>query len=321
MNNTQQPISNHWIGIDISKKQLDLAIERTDIRLPATLPNSEAGMESLLEVLSQHPEFKIIFESTGGYEKPLLLFLQRHQITAVRVNPSHTRAFGRAQGLLAKTDKIDASLLARYGNTFEPKASAIIDEDLDEIRDMISYRRHLHEQLHREKMQIEHSRGHTVTSMAKRRIASLEKQIKKLTADIILKAKSSDAVARQLELLTEVKGVAELTAITLLSAMPELGTLSRKQAAALAGVAPMNCDSGSMRGTRKIKGGRIEIRKAIYMSALVASKRNPVLREFYENLVARGKAKKVALTAVMRKLIIHLNSLMRNHLKEVSTAA
>jgi transposase len=170
-------------------------------------------------------------------------------------------------------------------------------------------------------MQLEHEHCKPVTTMIKRRVVSLQKQLEALAKTITDQAKDSAALRPAIEILTTVKGVADLTATSLLAAMPELGTLTRKQAAALAGVAPINCDSGTMRGRRKTYGGRTEIRQALYMATVVSSRFEPTLRDFYQHLLENGKAKKVALTAVMRKLLIYLNSLMRKHLEEISTAS
>jgi len=305
-----------WIGIDISKKQLDLATLHPDLKqLPSSLPNTPKGHQKFLKIITSIDGVKVIFEATGGYEKPLLLFLQKAQIHATRINPSQVRSFAKAEGLLAKTDQIDALLLTRYGNLFQPDPTLPIDPELDELQDLIKYRRHLRDQLHREKMLLEHEHSRTVTTMIRRRIAGLKTQLKNLTDTITSKARQSPTLTPALDLLTTVKGVADFTATSLLAAMPELGTLTRKQAASLAGVAPINCDSGTMRGRRKIYGGRMEIRQALYMAAVVSARYEPTLRDFYQKLLANGKAKKVALTAVMRKLLIYLNSLMRSHLE------
>ena len=314
----QQPSS--WVGIDICKAQLDLFSNHPDLKLPASLPNTPTGHQKLLRLIDKIPEVKIIFEATGGYEKPLLLALQKKHIHASRINPAQVRSFAKAKGLLAKTDKIDAQLLAHYGSIFTPEATLPIDPELDELQDLIKYRRHLRDQLHREKMQLEHEHSKAVTALIRRRLTSLKKQLENLTETIIEKARSSETLRPALETLTTVKGVADFTATSLLAAMPELGTLTRKQASALAGVAPINCDSGDMRGRRKTYGGRTEIRHALYMAAVVSSRFEPILRDFYQKLVKNGKPKKLALTAVMRKLLIHLNSLMRKHLEEVSAA-
>ena len=319
MKNTQIQTPSSWIGIDISKAQLDLASGYPDLKLPSSVPNSPEGHRKLLSLIASFPGIKIIFEATGGYEKPLLLTLQKSEIHATRINPAQVRSFAKAKGLLAKTDKIDAKLLAHYGEIFTPKATLPIDPELDELQDLIKYRRHLRNQLHREKMQLEHEHCKPVTAMIRRRIISLQKQLETLTKTITDQAKKSEVLRPAVEILTTVKGVADLTAASLLAAMPELGTLTRKQTAALAGLAPINCDSGTMRGHRKTYGGRSEIRQALYMAAVVSSRFEPILRDFYQRLIKNGKTQKVALTAVMRKLLIHLNSLMRNHLETSET--
>lgn len=319
MKDTHIQNSSSWIGIDISKAQLDLYSNNPALKLPSSIPNTTEGHKKLLKLVSETPGIKFIFEATGGYEKPLLLTLQKTQIYATRINPAQVRSFAKAKGLLAKTDKIDAKLLAQHGEMFSPKATLPIDPELDQLQDLIKYRRHIRDQLHREKMQLEHEHCKPVTAMIKRRIVSLQKQLETLAKTITEQAKSSQTLRPAIEILTSVKGVADLTATALLAAMPELGTLTRNQASALAGVAPINCDSGTMRGRRKTYGGRTEIRQALYMAAVVSSRFEPTLRDFYQHLLKNGKAKKVALTAVMRKLLIHLNSLMRRHLEQNPT--
>ena len=321
MKDTQIQNPASWIGIDISKAQLDLDSRHPHLKLPSSVPNTPEGHQKLLKLIAQIPDIKIIFEATGGYEKPLLLTLQKSKIYATRINPAQVRSFAKAKGLLAKTDKIDAKLLAHYGDLFTPKATLPIDPELDELQDLIKYRRHLRAQLNREKMQLEHKHCRPVTAMIRRRVAGLQKQLETLAKTITAQAKSSEALRPAVKILTTVKGVADLTATSLLAAMPELGTLTRKQAAALAGVAPINCDSGTMRGRRKTYGGRSEIRQALYMASVVGARFEPILKDFYQTLLAKGKPKKVALTAVMRKLLIHLNSLMRKHLEGLKSTS
>jgi transposase len=319
MNRSKTKNVSAWIGIDVSKAQLDIASSHPDIKLPSQLPNDKHGHQELIKIIAKNHHIKIIFEATGGYEKALLISLQERKIHATRANPAQVRAYAKAQGLLAKTDRIDACLLAKYGETFQPEATWLISPELDEIRDLLRCRRYLREQLHREKMQLEHTRSKDVTSLLKKRLKAIEKELLEITKTIIAKSRELESLRPAIEKLVSVKGVAELTAISLLVAMPELGKITRKQAAALAGVAPMNCDSGKIRGHRRIQGGRGEIRQAMYMATIVACRYEPTLKEFYQRLLANGKAKKVAITAVMRKLILHLNSLMRNHLQSLET--
>ncbi|MBK1830820.1 IS110 family transposase [Verrucomicrobiaceae bacterium R5-34] len=257
----------------------------------------------------------LVFEATGGYEKLLLVLLQSEGIKASRITPSLARNFSKAKGLLAKTDSIDAQILTDYGIQFSPRETAALDPVIEEIQALIKYRRHLNDELHRERMHLEHLLPKSVERLVKSRMKSLQKQTEKLTAMMIALKVKSPSLDQAVELLTTTKGVGDNSALSLLVAMPELGRVSNKEAASLAGLAPFNRDSGKMRGQRKIFGGRREIRQALYMAALVGSRHNDVLNEFYQRLLAKGKPKKLALTAVMRKLLCYLNSLMKKHLQ------
>lgn len=237
-------------------------------------------------------------------------------INASRITPSLSRNFAKAKGLLAKTDAIDAQLLTDYGHQFQPRITAPLDPILEEIQALIKYRRHLLDTLHAEQQQLEHPQPKSVTTLVKARIRTLQKQIEKLTDSLSSLAKKSPTLDSATTLLVQTKGVGTQSALSLLAAMPELGTLSNKQATSLAGLAPFNRDSGKFRGKRTISGGRKEVRQALYMAALVASRFNPILKEYYQRLLANGKPKKLALTAVMRKLLCHLNSQMKRHLQQ-----
>ena len=222
--------------------------------------------------------------------------------------------------LLAKTDSIDARVLTDYGIQFTPRVTAPLDPVIEEIQSLIKYRRHLNDGLHRERMHLEHLIPRSVGRMVKTRIKSLAKQVEKVTGMMLALKVKSPALDGAVKLLADTRGVGENSALSLLVAMPELGRISNKQAASLAGVAPFNRDSGKMRGQRTTFGGRKDIRKALYMAALVGSRHNPVLTGFYQRLLAKGKPKKLALIAVMRKLLCHLNSLMKKHLKQIQAA-
>ena len=203
----------------------------------------------------------------------------------------------------------------------KPPVTQSLDPLLDEIQALVKYRRKLKDELHRERMLLEHTLPKSLKSIITRRIKSIQNQIDKLTEIMSKLTKTSPHLQEAVRLLTSTSGVGESSALSLLVAMPELGKISRKQAASLAGLAPFNCDSGQMRGKRKIYGGRSEIRKALYMAALVASRHNKILKNFYQQLLENGKPKKLALTAVMRKLLIHLNSLMKKHLNPTTITA
>jgi transposase len=305
-----------WVGIDVSKTELQLHSPDPSVRLPVKLSNDIAGFKSLIKRLAPHGQVHVVFEATGGYDKPLLDALQAGGIACSRLNPRQVRNFARAKGLLAKTDAIDASILADYGATFRPTATLPVDPQLEEITALVNYRRHLIDELGREEMQNEHAKPKTITALIKSRIRTLKSQIGKVEKLMAAAIRSSPFLRRAVAALVEVKGVGQLTAVSLLASMPELGTLNRNQAAALAGLAPFNCDSGTLRGKRTIYGGRHAARQAIYMSALTAAKHNEILSEAYRKMVERGKAKKVALVAIMRRLLIHLNSIMSKVLQQ-----
>lgn len=314
--NPKTALDTVWVGIDVSKKELQLHSSAPSLRLPAKLANDAAGFRSLIQRLASHDEAHIVFEATGGYDKPLLNALHRHHITCSRLNPKRVRDFARCKGLLAKTDAIDAAVLADFGASHPPEPTAPVDPKIEEISALVTYRRHLQDELEREEMQNEHAKPPYIASLIKRRIRNLESQIEGVEKQMAAVVRSNPFLKRAVAALVEVKGVGQLTAMSLLAAMPELGTLNRKQAASLAGVAPFNKDSGNMRGKRFIQGGRPAARQALYMAALTAAYRNEILSPAYRQMIGRGKPKKVALVAIMRRLLIHLNSIMNKVLRE-----
>ena len=316
--NTDQTSNTTWIGIDVSKRELEIHSYNPHPKLSKPIPNTPAEIKKLITALQQIPNPHLIFEATGGYEKLLLASLQAAGINASRITPSLSRNFAKAKGLLAKTDAIDAQLLTDYGHQFQPRTTEPLAPILEEVQALIKYRRHLLDALHTEQQQLEHPQPKSVTTLVKARIRSLQKQIENLTDSLSSLAKKSPTLDSATTLLVQTKGVGVQSALSLLAAMPELGTFSNKEATSLAGLAPFNRDSGKFRGKRTISGGRKEVRQALYMSALVASRFNPILKEFYQRLLANGKPKKLALTAVMRKLLCYLNSLMKKHLKQQS---
>ena len=311
--NTKNTVT--WIGIDVSKKELEIHCYDSALKLPPAIANTKTGIGNIISKLKKCEAPHLVFEATGGYEKLLLVLLQSEGIKASRITPSLARNFAKAKGLLAKTDSIDAQILTDYGIQFSPRETAALDPVIEEIQALIKYRRHLNDELHRERMHLEHLLPKSVERLVKSRMKSLQKQTAKLTAIMIDLKMKSPSLDQAVALLTATKGVGDNSALSLLVAMPELGKISNKEAASLAGLAPFNRDSGKMRGQRKIFGGRREIRQALYMAALVGSRHNDVLKEFYQKLLAKGKPKKLALTAVMRKLLCYLNSLMKKHLQ------
>jgi len=292
---------NCKIGVDISKKELEIHCYDSAFKLPATAANTKLGINKIISKLKNCDNPHLVFEATGGYEKRLLVLLQSEGVKASRISPSLARNFAKAKGLLAKTDSIDAQILTDYGIQFSPRETAPLDPIFEEIQALIKYRRHLNDELHRERMHLEHLLPKSVESMVKSRMKSLQKQMEKVISMMINLKEKSSSLDQAVELLTDTKG-------------------ANKEAASLAGLAPFNRDSGKMRGQRKIFGGRREIRQSLYMAALSGSRYNPVLKEFYQRLLEKGKPKKLALTAVMRKLLCHLNSLMKKHLQKPQSA-
>lgn len=317
----QKKNTTTWIGIDVSKRELEIHCYDSKLKLPTAIANTKTGISKIISKLKKCDDPHLVFEATGGYEKLLLVLLQGEGIKASRITPSLARNFAKAKGLLAKTDSIDAQILTDYGIQFNPRETAPLDPILEEIQSLIKYRRHLNDELHRERMHLEHLLPKSVEPMVKSRMKSLQKQVDKVTSMMIALKVKSPSLDQAVELLTATKGVGDNSALSLLVAMPELGKISNKEAASLAGLAPFNRDSGKMRGQRKIFGGRREIRQALYMAALVGSRYNDVLKDFYQRLLAKGKPKKLALVAVMRKLLCYLNSLMKNHLQSQTQLA
>jgi len=308
-----------WIGIDVSKRELEIHCYDASLKLPSSIPNTQKGIERMISKLKKCNLPHLVFEASGGYEKLLLVSLQSEGIDCSRITPSLARNFAKAKGLLAKTDAIDAQLLTDYGIKFSPRKTKTLDPILEEIQALIKYRRHLKNERHRERMHLEQMLPKSVERMIKSRMKTLQKQVDKVTDMMLALKVKSPALDEAVKLLTETKGVGEKSALSLLVALPELGKLSDKQAASLAGLAPFNRDSGKFRGQRKIYGGRREVRQALYMAALSGSRYNAVLSEFYQRLLAKGKPKKVALIAVMRKLLSYLNSLMKNNLQQLES--
>ncbi|MGE9268246.1 MAG: IS110 family transposase [Verrucomicrobiales bacterium] len=309
MNTENNQRKTSFIGIDVAKADL--------VKLPKSIPNSSREIKKLITKIRKIDHPHLIFEATGGYEKLLLKLLHEAHIPASRINPSLARNFAKAKGLLAKTDKIDARMLSDFGLHFRPLATPPTDPATGEIQALVKYRRHLKLELHRERQQLEHPQPKSVEKHVKSRLKAIQKTIDKIDTQLDELKEKSSLFREPCRLLTTTKGVGQQTALSLLVAMPELGTLSRSQAASLAGVAPINRDSGKMRGRRTIYGGRKDARQALYMAALVATRFNPILKEFYQRLLEKGKPKKLALTAVMRKLLIHLNSLMKKYLEHI----
>lgn len=267
----------------------------------------------MITVLKKLPQpVQVICEPSGGYERDLLEALWAAGLAVSLVHAARVRAFARAQGRLAKTDPIDAAVLREFGELFAPATLAAPSPHRERLAAVVQRREQLVNLLAMEDQRQAQTRDAVVRKMGERLRKELQKQIAQLDGLIAAQIAADDTLQRQSARLQQVKGIGPVTASTLLAEMPELGTLSRNESGALAGVAPYNRDSGEHRGRRTIRGGRVQVRRVLYMAAVVASRFNPILKAFYDRLVAAGKPKKVALVAVMRKLVILLNHLLKN---------
>jgi transposase len=297
-----------YLGIDIAKSYLDAAIGNEKRRLP----NDAVGHGQLMDWIKQmETPVQVICEPSGGYERALVRALVRAQLKVSLVPANRVRQFARAAGILAKTDRIDASVLCAFAKAMQPATISPSQLEQEHLRELESQRRHLTHLL-----VMEQNRGARVSDLCVRRlnrslINQIKKQIEKL--DLLIKEhiEESAELSAKAQRLTAISGVGARTAALLLAQMPELGQLNRREVAALVGVAPFNRDSGKMRGKRAIYGGRRFVRHGLYMAALVAARHNPILRAFYQRLRAAGKPAKLALTATMRKLLIVLNSSLK----------
>ena len=296
-----------FVGIDVSKAQLDLAL-RPEGRFSA--PNDEAGFAQVLERLRAVPPTLVVVEATGGLEIPLTGVLAAAGVPVVVVNPRQVRDFAKATGRLAKTDAVDAQTLAHFAEVIRPELRPLPDEQTQALAALLARRRQLVEMLTAEKNRLGSARKPVRTSL-RTHIAWLERELCHTDRDLASAIRESPVWREKEALLRSTPGVGPVVTTTLLANLPELGTLTGKQIAALVGVAPLNRDSGTWRGKRTVWGGRAQIRAALYMGALVAARFNPVIRAFYQRLCAAGKAKKVALTACMRKLLIILNAMLK----------
>jgi len=305
---TDSKTNNGVIGIDVSKGALDVHL--LPLETHARFDNSPEGHERLIAWAGPHHPQRIVLEASGGYEMPVVAALARAGLPVIVVNPKQVRRFAQALGVLAKTDRIDARILAQFAQAVRPEIRPLKDELTTDLDALVSRRRQLQDMLVAERNRTSRAKG-LVRKNIDAHIAWLERQIDNVDGDIAKLIQSSPVWREKEDILDSIQGVGRVTIATVLGALPELGTLSRQAIAALVGLAPFARDSGSWRGKRFVRGGRPDVRRALYMAVPVASQRNPALRKFYQGLVARGKPKKLALTATMRKLLVIMNSMLR----------
>jgi transposase len=300
-----------YLGLDIAKLTLDLS-PQPGLTL-RTISNNVSGHRRLIKALrTLRGPIHLICEATGGYEHDLLIALHQAQIPFTLVNPRQVRDFARASGLLAKTDRLDARMLAEYGRVFQPAATSARTQIQERLRALVARRQELLGLLTQEQLRAEHHHDSFVSRHALRLKRTLQKHLDQIETELAALEKSDATLQAQVQRLSSIQGVGQRTAWLLLAALPELGRLERGQAAALAGLAPYNHDSGPYRGQRHIAHGRPLARTALYMAALVAARCNPILRPLYQRLRLAGKPPKVALVALMRKLAELANLLLKN---------
>lgn len=298
-------------GIDVSGDALDLAVypEGKVMRVD----NSEEGIRELADHLKQLSPALVVFEATGGLEVPAASMLAANGFAVAVVNPRQVRDFAKATGRLAKTDAIDAKVIARFAEAVKPEVRPLKGEDEQELSELIARRSQVVQMLVAEKNRLSRTGRKRIRKELKEHIDWLERRLNNIDRDIEAAIKDSPVWRVRDDLLRSVPGVGKVLSMSLMAKMPELGRLDRRQAAALVGVAPLNRDSGLYKGSRCVWGGRADVRTALYMATLSAVRHNPVISGFYKQLKQRGKKPKVALTACMRKMIVMLNAMMKNN--------
>lgn len=298
-----------FVGIDVSKEWVDVAVR------PAgdawRVDRDQDGVDGLVLRLRELAPRLVVMEASGGYEVPLVAALSAASVPVAVVNPRHVRDFARSQGILAKTDRLDAAVIAHFGEVSGVTAQPLVSEEARALEGLVARRRQIIGMRTAEQLR----RGTAVPAVREsieEVIAFLDQQLKEVDEELGRRLRESPVWREREKLLKSVPGIGPVATVSLLTGLPELGSLDRRAVAALVGVAPLSRDSGKFRGTRGCWGGRAKVRAALYMPTLVAVRCNPVLREFYERLLRAGKPRKVALTACMRKLLTILNAMLKH---------
>jgi transposase len=301
------------LGIDVSKQHLDVHLQPDGAAW--RVANNDEGVRQLTEQIVELKPVRVVVESTGGYERPVLYRMLGARLPVAMVNPRPVRDFAKAMGLLAKTDRIDAKALALFARHVPTRLTVAPSKHQQALRQLVIRRQQLVEQCVTQRGQLEHVDLPIVSESIQRTITHLQTEIAAIESMIQQLIDQDDQLRDRDATLRSVKGVGPATARVLVTELPELGCIGRRQVAALVGVAPYNHDSGTHRGQRHTRGGRATVRRALYMATLVATRHNPVIRDYYQHLQEQGKPKKVALVACMRKLLIRLNALIaeQNH--------
>ncbi len=298
-----------FVGIDVAKDHGDLAVRPSQEHWQE--PMTETGRQRVITRLKELQPTLVVLEATGGLERPLALALQTAGVSVAVVNPRQVRDFAKATGHLAKTDRLDAQVLAHFAEALRPQPRPLPDESIQALAELVARRSQLLEMHSAERHRLA-TVSERVRAQIQRHLSWLEAELKTLDDDLNQRLQVDEERAKQAIRLRSVPGVGRVLTLTLLADLPELGTLDRQQVAGLVGVAPLNRDSGKRRGPRVIWGGRARVRAVLYMAPLVATRFNPIIRTFYQRLSQAGKPKKVALIACMRKLLTILNAMLRN---------
>ena len=298
------------VGIDVGKDTLDVYVYECEKHWQ--ISNTSVGVNTLIKQLKRYQLSRVLVEATGGYERRLVEACADNAMPLIVVAPIQVRQFARAQGILAKTDKIDARLIAQFGVLMQPEARPLPGKKIRLVRDLLARKRQLNESRTQELNRL-HKAPKVLVPSHRRLLKLLDNDIAWVNTQLAKEVSAITEWQRVYEVLRSVPGIGDGVTYTLLGELPELGTLTHRQIAALTGLAPFNRDSGHMNGRRRIKGGRAPIRTVLYMAMLCAIQHNPVMKRFYEKLVAQGKHKKVAITACMRKMITILNAMVRDN--------
>ena len=297
------------IGVDTGKHQLDIYIRPLDIFFSVT--NDEKGIKESINIIKQHNPTRIIIEATGRLEHAFIFACSKHKLPFVVANPVHVRRFAGAIGQLAKTDPLDAKLIAHYGEAIKPALSELKPESMRLMSDLLARRRQLMTMQTMEKNRLQ-IMPKEITGFIKPILTAIKNQIKKTDLKLVKLIESCEEYKVKNDIIQSMPGIGNVVAFNLLGNMPELGYITNKQAAALVGVAPINKESGSYTGKSKIRGGRHQVRTAMFMAMMSAMQCNPVFKEMYQRLLAKGKPKKTAIIACVRKMIVILNSMVRD---------
>jgi transposase len=300
--------AERFVGIDVSKATLEVAVRPENTRWAVS--NDEEGIAELAGRLREMKPAMVVLEASGGLQVALVAVLGEAKLPVVVVNPRQVRDFAKATGRLAKTDAIDADVIAHFGEAVRPEIRPLKSAEAQELADLLARRRQLVDMLTAEKNRLYTARKR-IRKDIEAHIAWLEKRLKDVNADLSKSIKQTPAWQQKDEILQSTPGVGPVLSVTLLAGLPELGSLNRREVANLVGVAPLNRDSGKSHGKRCVWGGREDVRSVLYMSTLAAVRCNPVIRRFYERLTGAGKEHKVALTACMRKLLVILNTMVK----------